>query len=395
MDVGRLPKALNTNALLTSCSWAAQAVYLRLLLLAESGSVAIVPGLSAAETIRYSIVGLSEHTAPAILQELEGRALVRVETDRLSFGAQGDRARVPHELQGSKPRGSSSTERMRRLRDARKASLVTSQVTGEVTPENVTSDGRSDADVTPENSLPQAETPDVTPGVTGPVADSDATDVTPDVTPSRDGQCDAVTPSHGIVRAEEEKKEKKEAENLSSLLSLSLSPPFSPSAPEAAKPPKPVKAPKPKPAPPPDPQPAPGTLAARVLDAILGDSQLAPITAGPGEFAMRVCQDGYCPGVDVLAEIRNAGEYASRTPGKYIDGRAFLARWLRSAAERAARLPKPRPPGPAPVSTSFDPKSGYALRDELSRKILGQSAAARTRPAPTLAEIEQRKAANG
>lgn len=103
----------------------------------------------------------------------------------------------------------------------------------------------------------------------------------------------------------------------------------------------------------PDPEPLQGSVAKQVRDAIVADSVLAPITNGPGDFAIRSCAEGAYPGVDVLAEVRRAGEYASRFPGKYRDGRSFLSGWLRRAAEDFARKPKPAGLQPAAPSTAF------------------------------------------
>lgn len=103
----------------------------------------------------------------------------------------------------------------------------------------------------------------------------------------------------------------------------------------------------------PDPEPLQGSVAKQVRDAIVADSVLAPITNGPGDFAIRSCAEGAYPGVDVLAEVRRAGEYAARFPGKYRDGRSFLSGWLRRAAEDFARKPRPAGLQPAAPSTAF------------------------------------------
>lgn len=108
---------------------------------------------------------------------------------------------------------------------------------------------------------------------------------------------------------------------------------------------RPTKASKAKARPEPalDLVPPAGSLAARVLAAIVGDRILGPIVAGPGDFATRVCADGAFPHVDVLAEIRQAGIYAARYPGKYRDGNAFLSGWLKRSAEREALRPRAAP----------------------------------------------------
>lgn len=93
-----------------------------------------------------------------------------------------------------------------------------------------------------------------------------------------------------------------------------------------------------------DPIPPPGTPARRLYDAIVGDPALRPIVAGPGDFAVRVTADGAFPGVDVLAEVQRAGEYAATKPGQYTDGRAYLRGWLQREAKREAARPKPAAP---------------------------------------------------
>lgn len=86
--------------------------------------------------------------------------------------------------------------------------------------------------------------------------------------------------------------------------------------------------------------PSEGSIARKVRDAIVADPDLRAIVRGPGDFAVRVCADGAYPEVDVLAEVLRAGEWASRNPGRWSDGRAALSSWLRRAAEHAALMPK-------------------------------------------------------
>jgi len=99
-----------------------------------------------------------------------------------------------------------------------------------------------------------------------------------------------------------------------------------------------------KAAPTPDTIPAPGTLARRVFEAIVGDRALAAITANPGDASERWSDPATYPGVDVLAEVRRAGEFAASHPGRYNDGRAFLRGWLQRKADEIARAPKPAAP---------------------------------------------------
>ncbi len=113
-----------------------------------------------------------------------------------------------------------------------------------------------------------------------------------------------------------------------------------------------AKGPKPKPAPPSDPVPAAGSLARKIYDALVGDRVLAPIVAGPGDFAERIAVADAYPGVNVLAEVLRAGEWAATKPaGHYRDGRAYLRNWLDRCAQKVAGTPRPAgAPPPAPAS---------------------------------------------
>ena len=127
------------------------------------------------------------------------------------------------------------------------------------------------------------------------------------------------------------------------LSSLTLPPASPPAGPKIAREedaPKAAKTKRPKAAPTPDTIPAPGTLARRVFDAIVGDRILAPITVNPGDAAERWADPATYPGVNVLAEVKRAGEYAAERPGEYVDGRAFLRKWFKRAADTVARAPK-------------------------------------------------------
>lgn len=158
--------------------------------------------------------------------------------------------------------------------------------------------------------------------------------------------------------------------------------------PKADEKPSPKRAAKSKPEAPVDPVPAPGTAARRVYDAIVGDRVLAPITAGPGDLAERLCAEGAYPGVDVLAAVRRAGAHAAgQRPGYYSDGRKFLLRWLSVDAERARTAPKPVAPAPARVVGTIDDliadgqrrRAEKAAREEAERKA--REAQAEARPA--------------
>jgi hypothetical protein len=103
----------------------------------------------------------------------------------------------------------------------------------------------------------------------------------------------------------------------------------------------PKRAKRAKPAPTPDTLPMPGTLARRVFDAIVADRVLAPIVGNPGDAAERWADPTMFPGVDVLAEVRRAADYASTKPGRYTDGRSFLRGWLQRRADEIGAMPKP------------------------------------------------------
>ncbi|HEX4933958.1 MAG TPA: hypothetical protein VFV33_12305 [Gemmatimonadaceae bacterium] len=75
----------------------------------------------------------------------------------------------------------------------------------------------------------------------------------------------------------------------------------------------------------------------------MSDPALAPITGNPGDASVRWSDPSTYPGVDVVAEIRRAGEYAATKPGRYTDGRAFLRGWLQRKADEVARSPRPAP----------------------------------------------------
>lgn len=123
--------------------------------------------------------------------------------------------------------------------------------------------------------------------------------------------------------------------------------------------------------------PLPGSPERALYDAIVNDPALRPITVNPGDFATRSLSGAY-PGVDVLAEVKRAGEYASERPGKYTDGRAYLRRWFQRKADDVARAPKPAPlpttkptttPSPLldrPLTAAERAANGARLRDALA-----------------------------
>jgi hypothetical protein len=140
-------------------------------------------------------------------------------------------------------------------------------------------------------------------------------------------------------------------------------------APPAETPARAAKGKRAKPAPTPDTIPLPGTLARRVFDAIVADRALAPITVNPGDASQRWADPDAFPGVDVLAQVKRAGEYAAERPGKYSDGRAFIRGWLQRKADEVARAPKPAgaaaAPRPAVVDATRDPSRYSRDRDEM------------------------------
>lgn len=124
----------------------------------------------------------------------------------------------------------------------------------------------------------------------------------------------------------------------------------------------------------PDTIPAAGTPARSVYDAIVNDTALRPITDNPGDFALRITDPATYPGVNVLAEVKRAGEWASTKPKKYTDGRAFLRNWLQRKADDAARAPKPAPPPAPPPPAAPKPREPAAptLSPEETRKLWKQ-----------------------
>lgn len=135
---------------------------------------------------------------------------------------------------------------------------------------------------------------------------------------------------------------------------------------------KPTRARRAKPTPQPDTIPAPNTLARRVYDAILSDAALRPIVGNPGDAAERWADPAAFPGVDVLAEVKRAGDYASTKPGRYTDGRAFLRGWLQRKADEHAAQPKPAATTSAVRPATVPPNDLQirlrAMREEQARK---------------------------
>ncbi|HEX4933641.1 MAG TPA: hypothetical protein VFV33_10715 [Gemmatimonadaceae bacterium] len=107
-------------------------------------------------------------------------------------------------------------------------------------------------------------------------------------------------------------------------------------------------------------------MARAVYDALTTDPVLGPIVAGPGDAATRWSDPSTYPGVDVAAEVRRAGEYASTKPGRYTDGRAFVRGWLQRKADEVARAPKAAPVRVEPAE-EYDGGWGAAMRREQER----------------------------
>jgi hypothetical protein len=112
----------------------------------------------------------------------------------------------------------------------------------------------------------------------------------------------------------------------------------------------PSKSRRTKPAPVEDTLPLPGTVARQVYDVIVADRWLRPITGNPGDFSTRITAPNRYPGVDVLFQTREAADWLDRNAGAgKVDGRAFLAGWMRRTSEAIARAPQP---AAAPIQTS-------------------------------------------
>lgn len=107
---------------------------------------------------------------------------------------------------------------------------------------------------------------------------------------------------------------------------------------------KPAKRKRAKAAPTPDTIPAPNTLARRVYEVIVGDRGLCAIVVNPGDAAERWADPATYPGVNVLAEVKKAGDWlvTARRPPR--DGRAFLRNWLSDAAAKTPKVAAPRVP---------------------------------------------------
>ena len=158
---------------------------------------------------------------------------------------------------------------------------------------------------------------------------------------SSNAGCNGVTPPvTSGVRNTAPSDPTSSSEETTSLLSPAGATPSGATSPDPVEPPKATKGKRSKRAPEPDTIPLPGTLARRIFDAIAGDRALAPITGNPGDAAQRWADPDAFPGVDVLAEVKRAGEYASTKPGRYTDGRSFVRGWLQRKADEVARAPK-------------------------------------------------------
>lgn len=175
----------------------------------------------------------------------------------------------------------------------------------------------------------------------------------------------------GSPRAEKGQAATGVASNPSNATEVASSFALEPPSEEAPKAPKPAKAPKaPKAPPPADAPPLVGTLAHRVYSVLVGDRVLCPITVNPGDFAARIADPETYPGVDVLAEVRKAAEYASGSGKTYTDGRAYLRNWLNRRAQEVARQPRPATPAiaasPAPPPPVV-PRSPPPTQEDLNR----------------------------
>ena len=361
----KLHEDVNTDARFLSIPLEAQAIFLRLLplLRGTGGALELVPGLDAAGTVHATFKGVeSRSQAESIVA-----AWVRVRLVDLTDGALVVRAFASRQgvstlgISGPGSRqGKSSTERSREYRRKQREAA-----TGGATDcnGNVQRDATGDATDTATGDATGCNAATV-------AGNGNATDSESLKTPEAKAfSADATVLRRTAAALEKRREEEKRAEesmrespadspggspgSLSGSPDshthqphesgeLELAPPARTVPPGRSKPTRARRA-KGQPEPALDLVPPAGSLAARVLSAIVGDRILGPIVAGPGDFATRVCADGAFPRVDVLAEIRQAGIYAARYPGKYRDGNAFLSGWLKRSAEREALKPRAAP----------------------------------------------------
>jgi len=353
----KLYEDVNTDARFLSIPLEAQAIFLRLLplLRGTGGALELVPGLDAAGTVHATFKGVETRAqAEAIVA-----AWVRVRLVDLTDGALVVRAFASRQgvstlgISGPGSRqGKSSTERSREYR--RKQREAATGCNGDVQRDATdTATDTATGDATGCNDTAVAGN--------GNATDSESLK-TPEVKAFSADATVLQREATALEKRREEEKREEESMRESPQDSpggspgspdshthqshesgeLELAPPARTVPPGRSKPTRARKA-KGKPEPALDLVPPAGSLAARVLSAIVGDRILGPIVAGPGDFATRVCADGAFPRVDVLAEIRQAGIYAARYPGKYRDGNAFLSGWLKRSAEREALKPRAAP----------------------------------------------------
>ena len=163
---------------------------------------------------------------------------------------------------------------------------------------------------------------------------------------------------------------------------------------------KPAKRKRAKAAPTPDTIPAPGTLARRVYEAIVGDRGLCAIVVNPGDAAERWADPATYPGVDVLAEVKRAGEWMVTARKPATDGRAFLRGWLQRKADEIARAPKPAAPrvpdADGYINRPDPPRPPQIIKimqgEEIDRALL---AAETTGPLATFLRHRKRAPVNG
>ncbi len=340
-------------------SWPARAVYQQLLdgrdaigdWVAPRGDD-LVPALAA--TVRCDLA-----EAASILAELERRGLVELAGDRIRLlvasgrGARGgmsatERKRASRAKQTPAPTGPDGGSAAPSDTVSPPDVTGSAPVTGSAAPDVTARNGQVTPPVTGSAPLTNAADQNANPEraqtlVTGPVTDSSRAHVTGDGHGTEGPSLPPASPSPALFPSPR------------APLSISLpssSPPSLPPSPDrgAAEAPTGDAAPepgakgepkaksRPKRAPVADaPDPEPGTLARRIRDAIAGDLVLSGIVARPNDFAARIAAPEYAPGVDVLAQVLRAAEYASRQrPGAYSDGRRFLSNWLARAAQDAS-----------------------------------------------------------
>ena len=351
----KLSESVNSDPTFRLLSRAARGVYAQLLLAAdpETGCIEIPPGSDARETVAAVCwaMGDGEMACEVELGELQHRRVVVVdlEVGRLvipSHPARGRTATVNGAgMHGVGARGGQTpAERQRAHRERVRAARA------EGSP--VTEPARdSTRDMSRAVTAPVTVDPvTVTESVTGFKAASTAEN--PGQTPPVTESCHGVTGARSEKIREDQKRSEETEEHLPTVGDASVRE-GAPAREGSATGSRPRRSGKRAPATPAiDPVPEPGILARRVFDAIVGDINLRPITAGPGELATRLV--ALCEGTDVdpAREVIALGGWLAANPGRWKDGRSGLLRNIGSKVEQAARVPRPAPGAATSASSS-------------------------------------------